>query len=110
MSSGGCFPTCLLEDHWLEGSWFPWRWALPEEAPPKHCSNQKCFIELLEESPRNCQEVFRAFMLNWCFNTCWHLVLPKPGAGCKGMLAHSFVLDLISHFHKRMFPELKGLM
>lgn len=49
-------------------------------------------------------------MLNLFFNTCWHSVLPEPGAGCKGMLAHSCVLDLISLFHRKIFPELKGLM
>lgn len=71
-------------------------WAVLEEALSKYCGNQQPFIELLEEGPRSCQEVFGDLTLNLFFNSCWHSVLPGPGAGCKGMLALSCVLVLIS--------------
>lgn len=89
VSSGGYLPSHLPEDCHLG-------WAVLDETLSKYCGNQQPFIELLEEGPRSCQEVSGDLMLNLFFNTCWHSVLPEPGAGCKGMLALSCVLVLIS--------------
>ena len=107
---GAAFPPACRRTAGWQGCHSPWRWALPEEALSKHCSNQQPFIELLEEGPGSCQEIFGDLMLNLFFNTYCQSVLPEPGAGCEGILAHSRVLGLISAFHRKIFPELKCLM
>lgn len=45
---GAAFPPMCWGTAGWQGCGSPWRWALPEEALSKHCSNQQPFMELLE--------------------------------------------------------------